>query len=321
MGSGAEDCLRNLIILVSACLLLAAAARAQTRPPSPVASEVEPEEPDFAFIAGSAYLQGKNSIQFIHQTAYGTRRFREADGSRRNEDELLFFQRAEYGLTDSWELHLVLPAAGSRTRLNGRTVASDYALADGRVGVRYQFLTEGQAPFALAMGPQVIFPSGSVRKGTGNGSTGFAWDVGASKDFHGPLFVYLTSNYHAAPWAADTTPGSPRRFLLQGADWAVALGVRAIERRIRGHKHDLHLFFEGGGAWKQEVEPGPTAGEQRGKLSWVFSPGVRYGFLTSRRTLLEIGAAMPIGLGPNGPKRSMVIQFQYEFYFTPPTQD
>ncbi len=314
--------LRVRLISVAAFLVLAGIAQGQQAsrplPPSP---KEEPEEPDFAFIAGSAYLQGKNSLQFIHQRAYGTRRFINPDGSRRNKDEFLFFQRLEYGLTDRWELDFVLPAAGSRTRLNGRTIASDYALADGLVGIRRQLLIEGKAPFALVMGPQVIFPSGSVRKGTGNGSTGFAWDVAASKDWRGPLFLYVTFNYHAFPSAADTTLGSGRRFLLQGAAWATALGIRVLERPLRGSKHDVHLLLEGGGAWDQEVEPGATAGSRRGKLSWVISPGIRYGYRTSRRTLVEIGVAAPIGFGPNGPKRRIVVQFQYEVYFTPPQPD
>jgi len=59
--------------------------------------------------------------------------------------------------------------------------------------------------------------------------------------------------------------------------------------------------------------------ERRGKLSWVFSPGICYGYLTARRTLVEIGVAVPIGVGPSGPKRGIIIQFQYEIYFTQPT--
>ena len=312
--------LRFTLISSTALLLLTVAAQAQ-QPPHLSPPREEPEEPDFAFLAGSAYLQGKNSMQFIHQTAYGTRRFVGPDGSRRNEDEFLFFQRVEYGLTDRWELDFVLPAAGSRTRLNGRTISSNYALADGLVGVRYQFLTEGKAPFALAMGPQVIFPSGSVRHGTGNDSAGFAWDVAASKDWRGPLFLYTTFNYHAFPSAAEPTPASARRFRLQGVAWATALGIQAVERPSRGSRQDLHLLLEGGGAWDQEVEPGALIGERRGKLSWAVSPGIRYGFLTSRRTLVEIGIAAPIRLGPNGPKHGIIIQFQYEVYFTPPRQD
>ena len=106
-----------------------------------------------------------------------------------------------------------------------------------------------------------------------------------------------------------------------GADWATAIGIRALERPRGGAKQDIHIFLERGGAWEQEVEPGLTLGERRGKLAWVVSPGIRYGFLTSRRTLVEIGVAAPIGLGPNGPKHGIVIQFQYEVYFSPPARD
>ncbi len=150
--------LRRKLLPIVGCLLFATTVRAQN--PSP--TREEPEEPDFAFVSGSAYLQEKKSLQVIHQTSYRTRRFVEPGGSRRNEDEFLFFQRVEYGVTDRFEADFVLPAAGSRTRLDGRTVASQYALADGLVGVRYQFLHEGTAPLTFAMGPQVIFPSGSV---------------------------------------------------------------------------------------------------------------------------------------------------------------
>ncbi len=258
-------------------------------------------------------------MQFIHQTADRTRQFTEPSGERRDEDEFLFFQRVEYGITDRWEVDFVLPATGRRTRLNGRTIASDYALADGLVGIRYQFLHERNAPVTLTMGPQVIFPSGSVERGTGAGSKGFAWDVAVSKDWGGPVFIYNTFNYHALPWAADTTPGSVHRFLLNGVDWATAIGFRALERPAHGTKHDIHAYLEGASSWEQEVEPGTVVGERRGKLSWVFSPGIRYGYLTARRSLVEIGVATPIGIGPNGPKHGIIIQFQYEIYFTQPT--
>ena len=298
---------------LSASFLLAAAAWAQNSQPQ----KEQPQEPDFAFLSGSAYTQGKNTMQFIHQTACSTRRFTEPGGVRGSEDEFLFFQRVEYGISDRWELDFVLPVAGSRTRLDGRTVTSDYALADGLVGVRRRLLDEERAPITLTMGPQVIFPSGSVRSGTRNGSAGFAWDVAASKDWRWPVFLYNTFNYHALPWADDTAPGSGRQFLLHGVNWATAIGIRALERARRGSRHDIHVLLEGGGSWEQEVERGTTSGTRRGKLSWTVLPGVRYGFLTSRKTLIEIGIAAPIGLGPNGPKHGIIVQFQYEFYFHP----
>ena len=274
----------------------------------------ESEEPDFAFISGSGYTQVKESIQFIHQTAYGTRRFA-LPGGRRNKDEFLFFFRTEWGFTDRLELDVVAPVTGSRERLNGRTLSSDYGISDSILGLRYRLLKEVNAPFTLTTGPQLILPSGRVRRGTGLGSAGFAWDVAASKDWRGPAFLYSTFNYRVLPSADDTTPGSARQFTLHGLAWATALGLRALERPRSGSKHDVHIFLEAGGAWEQEIVPGVDVGTRQGKLSWVVSPGVRYGFFTARKTLTEIGVAAPIGLGANGPKKGFVVQFQFENVF------
>jgi hypothetical protein len=103
---------------------------------------------------------------------------------------------------------------------------------------------------------------------------------------------------------------------LHGANLASALGFRVIERpRPAGSKHDLHAFLELGANWQQTVNPGASVGTRVAELAWVFSPGIRYGFINARKTLIEIGVAAPIGLGPNGPKRGLVIQFQYEYLF------
>ncbi|MBI3485029.1 MAG: hypothetical protein HY012_07750 [Acidobacteria bacterium] len=282
---------------------------------SPPAAKPEPEEPDFAFVSGSAYTQVKKSVQFIHQTGFGTRRVTDLLGSR-NDDGFLFFQRVEYGITDRWELDFVLPVAGSRTRRNGAAVASAYGISDGIVGLRYRLLDEGRAPVTVTMGPQILFPSGSVGRGTGFGGAGFAWDVAASKDWGGPVFLYNTFNYHVIPSGEDTTPGSAKKFSLHGATWAAAIGLRPLERPAKdGSKHDLHGFLEVGGNWQQLVQAGVAAGNRAGELAWVFAPGIRYGYITSRKTLVEVGVSAPIGLGPNGPKRGVIIQFQIEKLF------
>jgi hypothetical protein len=102
---------------------------------------------------------------------------------------------------------------------------------------------------------------------------------------------------------------------LHGLEWATAVGIRALERPVNGANQDVHVFLEAGGAWGHEVEPGIAVGTRRSALSWVFAPGVRYGFLTARKTLIEIGVSAPIGLGPNGPKKGFIIQFQFERVF------
>ncbi len=296
---------------VAMVLYICPVVQAQSAPPA----KNEPEEPDFAFVSGSAYTQVKKSVQFIHQTAFATRRLTDALGPR-NDDAFLFFQRVEYGITDRWELDFLLPAAGSRTRRNGAMLTSAYGIADGVVGVRYRFLNEEKFPVTLAMGPQILFPSGSVQKGTGFGGTGIAWDVAVSKDWGGPVFLYNTFNFHVIPSGEDTTIGSTQKFALHGATWATALALRPMERpQNGGSKHDIHAFLEAGGNWQQSVDPGLTSGARVGELTWILAPGVRYGYITSRKTLVEIGVSAPIGLGPNGPKRGLIIQFQFERLF------
>ena len=276
--------------------------------------KAEPEEPDFAFLAGGPYTQAKNSIQVIHQSAFGTRDFT-VPGGRRNEDEFLFFFRTEWGFTDRLELDFITPLEGNRERVNGSTNSSGYGYADSIVGLRYRVMNEASFPFTLTTGPQLILPTGSVRKGTGLGSPGFAWDVAAAKDWGGPAFLYTSFNTSVLPSADDPTPGSTREFALHGATWATALGLRALERSTGRGKHDVHVFLEGLGSWQQEVAPGVVAGNRQGLLSWVAAPGVRYGFMTPRKTLIEIGVAVPFGLGPNGPKHGVVVQFQFENVF------
>jgi len=318
---------RNCLLLWVIWCVCGAGARAQSEHPAPPpqqkpeppapggSSSEEPEEPDFAFVSGGPFTQLKNSVQFIHQTGYRTRRF-SVPGGRVNEDEFLFFLRTEYGITDRWELDIITPGAGSRTRLNGATTGSDYAFADSILGVRYRLLKEDTAPITLTMGPQVILPTGSVRRGTGSASGGLAWDVAAAKDWGGPVFLFSSLNYSVLPSAEDTTPGSRENFSLNGLTFATALGLRALEKPSRsGGNHDVHIFLEAGGEWAQQVVPGVTTGTREGELAWVFSPGVRYGFLTAKKTLVEIGITFPIGLGPNGPKKGIVIQFQFERLF------
>jgi len=294
-----------------AVLCLSSSLSAQTPP----ATKAEPEEPDYAFVSGSAYTQVKKSLQVIHQTAFGTRRVTDLLGPR-NYDAFLFFQRVEYGMTDRWELDIMFPAAGSRMRLSGATVTSDYGMTDAVIGARYRILDEETAPVTVAMGPQIILPTGSVQKGTGFGGAGLAWDVAVSKDWGGPVFLFNTFNYRVIPSGDDTTPGSSKKFSLHGTTWATAIGLRPMERAAKdGSKHDLHGFLEAGGNWQQSVDPGVATGVRAGELTWTFAPGLRYGYITSRKTLVEIGVSVPIGLGPNGPKRGVIIQFQIEKLF------
>src|SRR5437762_3568871 len=98
--------------------LVAQPAAAPKRPP------VEKEEPDYAFLVNSPYVEEKGEVQVIGAIRFDTR--------RGNPDQKFSnaFARTEWGLTDRWELDLMTFWTGANFLAHGDSLA----------GVRYQVL-------------------------------------------------------------------------------------------------------------------------------------------------------------------------------------
>jgi hypothetical protein len=278
-----------------------------------IAAPDEPEEPDFAFITGGPYTQRKKSPQFIFPGAWGRRTY-VSGGSpvRRSEYGALF--RAEYGLTDRLEVDAILSTAGERVDQGGQRLTSTFALSDSVVGVRYRLLQESSAPFTLTMGPQFIFPTGSLPSGTGNASAGWAWDVAAAKDWGGPVFLYASANYSFFPSVNPGVTGGPQHFPLHNMFGAAAVVLRPLEKDRGPNHHDLHVFLEWGIGREESVEFGPPVAKA-GTVSSIFAPGIRYGFHTARERLLEFGVSFPVGLNQAARRGGIIVQFQVENLF------
>lgn len=294
----------------------AASARSVTT--LPVSPEVEPEEPDFAFVAGGPYTQKRNSIQLIVATQWG-RRTSQLSGGTLQHAEFGTLLRTEWGLTDRWELDVILAAEGERDFLGTRRVNSTFAFSDSVVGIRYRLLQESSAPLTLAVGPQVILPTGSFLSGSGFENTGYAWDLATAKDWGGPVFLYSSMNYAFFP--SVQAPGGGRQFNLQSVFWGSALGLRPLEADLGPNHHDVHVFLEYGLGREERLETdGPV--RKAAEAVSVFAPGIRYGFLTSRKKLLEVGVSFPIGLNQNTPRGGVIVQVQFEnvFGFGPETR-
>ena len=318
---------RHLVLFLLSCGVLCAAEyptpqspaeppRADASTPHPAAQQEtdEPEEPDFAFIAGGPYTQKRNSIQFILPTQWG-RRSSIIGGSILQHAEFGTLLRTEWGLTDRWELDMIVSAEGERDRLGGRMLTSSYSLADSVIGVRYRFLQESSAPFSLAMGPQIIIPFGSLRRGTGFDTTGFAWDLAAAKDWGGPVFLYTSVNFALFPAVNDPALSSSRDFNLHNVFWAAALGLRPLEKTHGTSHHDVHLFLEYGLGHEDRLETNAAGTRRVSELVTVLAPGIRYGFLTRTKKLLEIGVSFPIGLNHTTPRGGVIMQLQFENVF------
>lgn len=295
-------------ILTLGLILSGAGSLSAQQPP---ASADEPEEPDFAFIAAGPYTQKKNSIQFIFPLDWARRRT-SLDGLRLEQTQYGALLRTEWGITDRWELDIIFSAAGERERLGMTTLLSDFAWADGVLGVRYRLLEESSAPLTLALGPQVILPTGSLRRGTGHERVGLAWDLAAAKDWGGPVFLYTSVNYALIPSVKDPTLVSTRDFNLHNIFWAAALGLRPLERPRGTSHHDLHAFLEVGVGRDEALEPSPAGALKVAQTTALFSPGIRYGILTQASKLFEIGVAFPVGLNDNTPRLGIIVQVQFE---------
>ncbi len=274
----------------------------------------EPEEPDFAFVAGGPYTQKKNSIQFILPGQIGRRRST-LGGTVLEHQEFGTFLRTEWGITDRLELDAILPAGGARDRQDGSTVNSDFAFSDAVLGLRYRLSRESSAPLTLTLGPQLIIPSGSFARGTGFERAGYALDMAAAKEWRGPLFFYTSFNYTVFPAVRDLLAASPRTFNVHNVFFGSALGLRPLEKNRGTSHHDLHLFLEYGLGREQDLDKKGNETVKVSEVRTVFAPGARYGFLTRSRRLFEIGVSFPVGLNSATPRRGIILQIQFEQFF------
>lgn len=268
-------------------------------------SPTEPEEPDFYFLASGPYTQKKNSPQII----WANRWFRDSSGNQRLHS-YVGAGRLEWGLTRYLEADFEFGALARRERELGLTTFSASGSNDLLVGLRYRLLREHCAPFTLTLGPQVIAPVASRRKNLGSGKTSYAWDMTAAKDWGGPVWVVASLNLRLTPNVPLFPDGSGPRVDLSGITWGTALGWRALERPTsKGAHHDIHAVLEVGGAREDDLEGG-----QRGRATaLLFAPGVRYGFLSRRGSLAEIGVSFPVGLTRAAPDWGILLQLQFEW--------
>ena len=270
---------------------------------TPVSPPEAGEEPDYFFLTGGPYTQKKNSPQIIWANQWylssGGVRTRAYTGAG----------RFELGLTDRWEVDFEFGALHARERTLGLTTFNQGGPADLLFGVRYRLLDESFAPFTLTMGPQVVAPVASRRRGLGTGKVGYAWDLAAAKEWAGPVFVAASVNLGVTPGVPAFADGTGPEFDLSQVAGAVALGFRPLERETTfGASHDIHILLEVGGSRADEIEAG-----QRVRATEVFfAPGLRYGFLGRGGSLTEIGVSFPLGLTGSSADWGFILQFQYE---------
>jgi hypothetical protein len=269
-----------------------------------LAQDDQPEEPDFFFLTGGPYTQKKNSPQII----WANRWLRDRSASARTR-AYVGAGRFEWGLTDRLEADFEFGALALKEEFAGERTFAEAGADDLLVGIRYQLLREGSAPFTLTTGPQLIAPVASRRRGLGTGRVGYAWDTAVAKDWGGPVFLAASLNLRLTPDVPAFPDGSGPQFDLSGVEWATALGWRTLERpAASGAHHDIHVLFELGGARADAIADGSRVRS----TELLFAPGLRYGFLSRAGALAEIGVSFPIGLTGAAPDWGVILQIQFE---------
>jgi len=81
------------------------------------------------------------------------------------------------------------------------------------------------------------------------------------------------------------------------------------------YQKNFHLFMEGSGTWEQEIVEGNHTGRKRNFATVLVAPGIRYGYQTAGKYLIEAGVSFPIGLNRETPDWGVIFQLQIE---TPP---
>lgn len=104
--------------------------------------------------------------------------------------------------------------------------------------------------------------------------------------------------------------------ILNDIAWGIAPAFRLIEKDSRKNNHHcLHFYAEFAGTLGESVAHGTNQGSSVTTATYLFSPGLRYGFSTPQDTLYEVGLAVPFGLNAAAPDWGIFLQFQYENVF------
>ena len=180
-----------------------------------------------------------------------------------------------------------------------------YGVGDILLNYRYQALMEDDVKPAFAPRFSLIVPSGSVRRGTGNGAVGYQWNLPFSKKLADRFATHanfgLTYQPHVrALLDASTGQLSPKRSLVSyniGASGIYALFPR------------FHLMLEWIGNFEANINDN---GRPERSFMPVISPGFRTAIVNEDKLQIVVGAAMPVGLNRKADNFGAFLYFSVE---------
>lgn len=172
--------------------------------------------------------------------------------------------------------------------------ARTQGVGDALLNYRFQAWKESDALPAFAPRASLIIPSGDARKGTGNDSVGYQFNLPFSKIVSDRVTLHFNAGHTAF---VEVEGQRPRSYNL-GASMIYAL------------TRDTNLMLETTMEWNQEVVDGLIEKER----AFTLSPGIRHAFnFTDAQLVLGVGA--PVTFKPERTEYGVLFYLSYEHKF------
>jgi hypothetical protein len=248
---------------------------------------------DNSFLIEEAYNQEPGVVQHIFAAHYNK-------DSRRRGWEFNFTQEWPI-LSQDHQFSYTIPSY-HRVEHGDR----QHGVGDIFLSYRYQLLEEGDTKPALAPRFSLILPTGSRKRGTGNGVVGYEWNLPVSKKVTGELALHANFGLEYLPNVrAPLASGS---FSRKHSLLSYNVGASAVFAILPR----LDLMLEWLGEFEEEIDDN---GKSQRAFKPLLSPGFRTAIVNQPKLQIVTGAAAPIGLNRKADNYGVFLYFSVEHDF------
>jgi hypothetical protein len=207
-----------------------------------------------------------------------------------------------YQFTQEWPAPSIKHQLSYSFQLMRPDASAGFGFGDSRINYRYQLLGDGDAKVAISPRLTAVLPTGSYRRGRGDGSLG--------GEFMIPMSVAVTDRL-VTHWdvGASVTPRARNPLGARATAGNFLAGGSAIWIARPTFNVMLEALYQSA----QEV-----AGEDETdrSSSVTISPGIRWAYNLPSGLQIVPGIAVPLGVGPSSGERSIFLYLSFEHPFT-----
>jgi hypothetical protein len=177
---------------------------------------------------------------------------------------------------------------------------STSGLGDIALHYRFQAFSEQESSPAVAPRLSLILPTGSARRGLGEGRLGYQFNLPVSKTLSDRWAMHGNAGLTTFPGLRGRDPITPH---LAGS-------------LVYAPHRQLHLLLESVGAWTQTVDASAAV---ESAFECVLSPGARYA-VNWGDSQLVLGVGIPIGITRSAPDFGVLLYLSWEHSFARPQE-